>query len=57
MCCELWNRYRDNYKTQSIVETEVKIVETEVKSIYLAHIYITTQFRGLVQALQQKVAG
>jgi hypothetical protein len=56
MCCELLNRYRDNYKTQSIVETEVKIVETEVKSIYLTHIYITTQFRGLVQTLQQKVA-
>ena len=33
------------------------IVETEVKSIYLTHTYITTQFRGLVQALQQKVAG
>jgi hypothetical protein len=39
MCCELLNRYRDNYKTQSIVETEVKIVETEVKSIYQTHIY------------------
>ena len=41
---------RDKYKTQSIVETDEK-------SIYLTHIYITTQHRDLVQALQQKVAG
>jgi len=34
-----------------------KIIEIEAKSIPLTHIYITTHFPGLVQALQKKWQG
>jgi len=55
---KLWSSECINrMKNITVPKSNIKIVETELKSITIAHIYMLAHSPGMVQALQSKVKG